>query len=140
MTNSENEQAKPKRVHSRSSANTIMVTIPLPKIGETAELLVPRYGLTLLIDRSAVESEEDRRKRYTACGPTRSSDRNLHAARIGTGERKAKMLFATVCSENESSDAKIRSGARLDVPLEFVTCVGCRKVLTAEGVSLKEME
>lgn len=136
MTSSENNQ-KPKRVSSRSAPDTVYASLPLPAVGEVIECQIPRYGLTVLVQRHEIETEEQRRARYTVVAPSRANDRNLHAARLGTGEQKAKKFAATICTEQDAATDKNRSGSRLDVPLDVVSCVRCRTVLASEGVELK---
>lgn len=127
--------AKPNK--SRSKANTAYVQVPIPEIGETMEVDVPRYGLTLLVHRATGETQEQIRSRYTVVAPVQP-DRRTHAARMGTGAVKAKKFGTTVCTENRAPSEKAQSGARIDLPLDCVVCPGCRKVLTAEGVEFPE--
>lgn len=123
----------------RTRGNVISVDITLPEPGETATLEIPRYNLTILVERGAAETQEQLRQRFTLVAPTAQSDRRLHAARVGTGATKGKRLSVTVCTEQKPVDKANASGARLDVPLDVVTCVACAKVLTEAGIELKGM-
>lgn len=130
-------KATAKSNKSGSKANTAYVQVPIPEIGETMEMDVPRYGLTLLVHRAAGETQEQIRSRYTVVAPVQP-DRRTHAARMGTGALKAKKFGTTVCTENRAPSEKAQSGARIDLPLDCVVCLGCRKILTAEGVEFAE--
>lgn len=115
----------------------ITVTIPLLEPGETTTLEVPRYNITILVERGAAETQEQLRERYTVVAPT-GTDRRLHAARIGVGAVKGKRISITLCTQDGPKEKAIQSGNRIDnVPLDIVTCSNCVKVLQEEGIEIK---
>lgn len=115
----------------------VRLDIVLPNPGETATFEVPRYNLTVLVERGAIETQEQLRERYTVVAPT-GNDRRLHAARLGVGATKAKRLALTLCSQSAPAERAIQSGNRLDgVPLDTVTCIGCVKIMKDEGIEIK---
>lgn len=126
------------RVRNTSTSNgkSVRIDLPVPDMGEVQEFRVERYGLTVLVQRDRFESQETKRGRYTVTSPI-SPDRRTHAARLGTGEAKAKRMNTTLCEEKKPETAKARSGQRIDIALEAVTCVACRKVLVDEGIELQ---
>lgn len=131
---------KPKRrAHNGTNAEHIQMNVPIPRPGETLTLEVPRYNLTLLIERGANETQEQKRGRYTPVAPI-APDRRLHAARLGVGALKAKRMAVTLCAEDSPADKVIKSGSRIDISLDAVTCAACARTLSDEGVELTSQE
>jgi hypothetical protein len=125
------------RRYTGTKADQIQLNIPIPAVGETITMEVERYNLTILVGRGAEETQEQKRARYTVVGPI-APDRRLHVARLGVGALKAKRMQVTVCSEDAAGDKLIKSGSRIDVSLDTVTCTGCVRTLRAEGVEIIE--
>ena len=131
------KQDKPSRKAGRGySAKVMNVQIPIPEPGETVTLEVPRYNLTLLIERGEAETQEQLRGRYTPVAPI-APDRRLHAARLGSGAVKGKRISVTLCTQESPVEKRIQLGPRVAITLDAVTCTNCVKVLVDEGVEIK---
>lgn len=128
------ENNKPGRRARRGiDTKKIAAELPIPEPGETITYEIPRYNLTVLVERGAAETQEQMRERYTVVAPV-SPDRRLHAARLGVGAVKGKRLSITLCA---TSEKLVASGQRVDVPLDTVSCTGCIRALKDEGIEIK---
>lgn len=117
--------------------NQIKVTLPVPPLGEYAEVEFPRHGIKCLVERLPEQSQEQIRSRFAVVAPTEGN--RLHVARVGLGVHKPKRVNVTACSENATQP--MHSGVRIPgVPLDAVTCHGCRKKLIEAGVQLAPIE
>lgn len=126
--------ARRRRSQSHSSADTVRVSLPYPKPGETVETEFPRYGIFVIIERRAVESQQDLRGRFVLTAPV-GNDNRTHATRMGAGVDRPKKMGVTLCTE--STPTAKASGSRITgLELEQVTCYRCRTLLTEAGVVL----
>lgn len=121
----------------KSRKGIVVVEIPIPELGETAEMWIDRYGLTILVERDKSQTQEDVQARFCVVAPI-TPDTRTHAARVGAGAMKGKKVGTTLCKEAAKGPQPV-TGTRIALPLDAVLCVGCRKILTEDGVELKEL-
>jgi len=119
------------------NSKKISAELPLPEPGQTVTMEIPRYNLTILIERGAAETQEQLRERYTVVSPI-APDRRLHAARLGVGAIRAKRFSITLCSQEATPDKQLKSGPRVDIALDTVTCQACVKIMREEGIEIGE--
>lgn len=131
----DNSRTSPRKAGRGIDSTKVTAELPIPAPGDILEIEIPRYNLTVLIQRSAEETQEQKRARYAVVAPI-APDRRLHVARVGVGALKAKRLSITACTQALAPEKSISSGARVDVSLETVTCLGCLKLLKEEGIEL----
>lgn len=133
MMNDKTPRSK-REIQSFSDPDTVRLSVPYPKPGQTLQVEFERYGLSLLIERREKESQEQLRRRFVVTAPV-GEDNRTHAARMGTGAVKPKKMGVTLCTEHVA--ASKASGTRIaGLTLDSVTCSRCRAALGREGVEI----